>query len=82
MITLGKSKENCNCHVLQSRYQKFWIISRKTYFKPSDFQSVLVNEQTSKQYSKTGKHLRLTSCNTTSSADMRPTLAKIALAAR
>jgi len=23
MITLGKSKENCNWHVLESRYQKF-----------------------------------------------------------
>jgi len=47
--------------------------------KSNDFKSFLVSGQTSKQYSRTGRQLLLTSCNTTSSEDMRPTLPKIAL---
>jgi len=35
--------------------------------KSSDFKSVLISGQTSKPYSKTGKHLLLTSCNIISS---------------
>ena len=50
--------------------------------KSSDFKSVLVNGQTSKRYSRTGKYSLLTSCSTTFPEDTRPTLPKIALTAR
>ena len=84
MITLGKSKENCSWHVFTVSILEVLNNFMKNLFitKSSDFKSVVVNGQTSKQYSRTGKHLLLTSCNTTSSEDMRPTLPKIALAAR
>jgi len=39
--------------------------------KSNDFNWFWVNGQTSRQYSRTGRHLPLTSCNTTFSEDMR-----------
>jgi len=84
MITLGKSKVNCSWHVFTVSVLEVLNNFMKNLFitKSSDFKSVLVNGQTSKQYIRIGIHLLLNSCNTTSSEDMRPTLPKIALAAR
>ena len=65
MITLGKSKVNCSWYVFTVSILEVLNNFMKNLFitKSSDFKSVLVNGQTSEQYSRIGKHLLLTGCN-------------------
>jgi len=59
MITLGKSKVNCSWHIFTVSILEVLNNFMKNLFitKSNDFKSVLVNGQTSKQYSRIGKHL-------------------------
>jgi len=65
MITLAKSNVNCSWHIFTVSILEVLNNFMKNLFitKSGDFKSVLVNGQTSKQYSRIGKHLLLTSCN-------------------
>jgi len=66
-MTLCKSNENCNWHIFTVSILEVLNVFMKNLFitKYSDFKLFLVNGQTSKHYSRTGRHLLLTSCNRT-----------------
>jgi len=85
LITLlGSSKQNCDWHIftVSILFVRKSLIKNLFITKSKDFKSVFVSGQAFREYNKIGRHLLLTNCNRTSSEDVRPTLPKIALAAR